>query len=92
MLGMTYMYNGRKDFGLELVRRCMSNIVCEQCTTWDMPNIIRGDTGKRSFGADYYQNMMLWSLPAAMDGKSLEQPCQPGGLVDRVIQAARGQH
>ena len=88
MLGMTYMYNGQKELGLELTRRCLNNIVCEQGTTWDMPNIILGDTGKRSYGSDYYQNMMLWSLPAAMENKSLEAPCRPGGLVERVLKAA----
>ncbi len=88
MLAMTYMYHGRKDFGLELTRRCLGNIVCEQGTTWDMPNIIRGDTGLRSFGADYYQNMMLWALPAAMENRALDAPCRPGGLVHRVIGAA----
>ena len=89
MLGMTYMYHGRKDFGLELVRRCLGNFR-DNGTVWDQPNIIRGDTGKRSFGADYYQNMMLWSLPAAIEGQSLEHPCQPGGLVERMIRAAKG--
>ena len=83
------MYNGQKELGLELTRRCMSNIVCEQGTTWDMPYIIRGDTGKRAFGSDYYQDMMLWSLPAAVEQKSLDAPCRDGGLVDRVIKAAR---
>lgn len=89
MLGMTYMYNGQKELGLELTRRCMNNIVCEQGATWDMPNIILGDTGNKGYGSDYYQNMMLWALPAAMENKSLEAPCQAGGLVDRVLKAAR---
>jgi uncharacterized protein (DUF608 family) len=89
MLGMTYMYYDQKELGLELTRRGMSNIVCEQGSIWDSPNIIRGNTGKRSYGSDYYQNMMLWSLPAAMEQKSLEAPARSGGLVDRVLKAAR---
>ena len=75
-LGMTYMYNGRKELGLELARRCMNDLICEQGTTWDQPNIVRGNTGQRRFGANYYQNMMLcrcrrpstaraWSIPAS---------------------------
>ena len=56
-----------------------------------MPNIMRGDadTGESVYGHDYYQDMMLWSLPAALDGKDLAAPAQPGGLVDRVVKAAR---
>ena len=88
MLGMTYMYDGQNELGLELTRRSMDNIVCKQGSRWYMPVIILGDTGKRSSGTDYYQNMMLWSLPAAMEGKSLDAVCRPGGLVDRMIKAA----
>ncbi|MFV2070587.1 MAG: hypothetical protein ACC645_26770, partial [Pirellulales bacterium] len=59
--------------------------------TWDMPNIMRGDTdtGERTFGNDYYQDMMLWSLPAAVEGKDFGAPVKRGGLVARIIRAAR---
>ena len=46
------------------------------------------DTGERVFGNDYYQDMMLWSLPAAIFGQTVDGPCKPGGLVDRIIKAA----
>jgi hypothetical protein len=32
---------------------------------------------------------MLWSLPAAVEGKDFGAPAHPGGLVDRVVVAAR---
>ncbi|MCX7429276.1 MAG: GH116 family glycosyl hydrolase [Planctomycetia bacterium] len=91
MLAMNYMYEGEKEFGLELARKVWHNIVCTQGYTWDMPNIMRGDvdTGERTYGNDYYQDMMLWSLPAAVEGKDFGAPAKPGGLVDRIIQAAR---
>ena len=92
MLAMTFMYEGQREFGLDLLHRCLHNIVCRWGYTWDAPNIIRGDadTGQRTFGADYYQDMMLWAVPAALMGASMEGPCKPGGLVDRVIQAGKG--
>jgi uncharacterized protein (DUF608 family) len=91
MLAMTYMYKGEVEFGLELARRQWHNIHCRQCLTWDQPNILRGgqDTGERVYGADYYQNMMLWSLPAAIAQQDLAGPTQPGGLVDRIIRAGK---
>ena len=52
----------------------------------------RGVTGERVFGFDYYQNLMLWALPAAIDGKSLDDPCKPGGLVDWILQAGKTGH
>jgi len=91
MLGMTYMYAGEREFGLELARKVWHNLVCLQGYTWDMPNIMRGDmdTGERTFGNDYYQDMMLWSLPAALEGKDFGAPAKPGGLVYRVLKASR---
>ena len=89
ILAMTYMYEGEREFGLELARGIMHNMVCKHRHAWDLPNIARGDTGERVYGTDYYQNMMLWSLPAAMAGEDLSGPLQPGGLVDRVLKAAR---
>jgi len=90
MLAMTYMYNGEREFGLELAYRAWHNMVCRQGYTWDMPNIMRGDvdTGERTFGNDYYQDMMLWALPAALAGQTVDRPCRKGGLVDRVLRAA----
>lgn len=91
MLAMNYMYEGHKDYGVELLRKCLDNYVCDWGYAWDAGNIIRGDvdTGQRHFGADYYQNLMLWSVPAALSGQDLTGPCLPGGLVDRVIKAGQ---
>ena len=91
MLAMNYMYEGQKEFGLELARKVWHNLVCAQGYAWDMPNIMRGDadTGERTYGNDYYQDMMLWSLPAALEGKDFGAPMKRGGLVDRILKAAR---
>jgi uncharacterized protein (DUF608 family) len=88
MLAMTFMYAGEKDFGLEQARRCLHNLI-QKGYTWNQPCIIQAATGERISGYDYYQNMMLWSLPAALESASLEGPCAPGGLVDRVIKAGK---
>ena len=91
MLAMTCIYAGDRGFGIELARRCWENIVCAQGYGWDMPNIISGqvDDSVRQFGADYYQDMMLWALPAAIAGTGIAGPCKPGGLVARMIEAGR---
>jgi uncharacterized protein (DUF608 family) len=89
MLAMTYMYYGETDFGLELARRAMRTLVIENRCSWDSAILFRSDTGERIYGNDYYQNMVLWFLPAAICGQDLAGPCKPGGLVDRVIQAGK---
>jgi uncharacterized protein (DUF608 family) len=87
VLAMTYIQSGQKEYGLDLARRHWENLVCRQRHPWDLPNAVRGDTGERTIGTDYYQAMMLWALPAALEGVDLAQACAPGSLVDRVIQA-----
>ena len=94
MLAMLNLYEGDRPTGLELARRCWENLVCTWRYTWDMPNIMRGDqdTGERApgnGGADYTQDMIIWMLPAALAGKDVGAPCRPGGLVDRMLKAAR---
>ena len=87
IVAMTYMYHGQKALGLEIARRNMANIILDQGLGWDMPNLIRCDTGARTYGADYYQNMVLWGLPAAVAGQDLSGPCQGGGLIERMLTA-----
>jgi len=91
MLAMTYMYEGERDFGLELLYRLFENLICKRGYIWDFPNALRGDkdTGEVVYGHDYYTNMVIWMLPAAMEGKDLRAPTLPGGLVYRIIQAAQ---
>ncbi len=89
MFAMTLMYSGQAEQGLELARRCVHNQVLGHRYSWTAPNVIRGDTGERTYGSDYYQNMMLWSLPAALAHEDLCGPCKPGGLVTRVLEAAK---
>lgn len=86
MLSMTYMYEDSMEFGLDLLRRCLANIV-RWGYVWDFPNTTRGDcdTGQRTFGADYYQNMMLWAVPAALQQADLTAPCGHRGIVQRML-------
>jgi uncharacterized protein (DUF608 family) len=87
MLAMTYMYHGECDFGLAFLHRAMEELVCVQRHPWDLPNMVLGKSGVRHFGTDYYQNMMLWAVPAALAGEDLGTFCEPGSLIARVIRA-----
>jgi len=39
-------------------------------------------------GHDYYQDMMIWAMPMALSGESLEQAAQSGSLIQQIIQKA----
>jgi len=84
---MNYMYRGQRRFGLDLARRPIEQIM-KRGWLWDQPNIINSARGPR-MGCDYRQNMMIWALPAAIEGQDLAGPCQSGGLVDRILKAAK---
>jgi len=89
MLAMNYMYAGEVDFGLEFLRRTMEEMALVQRHPWDLPNMIAGDSGQRHFGTDYYQNLMLWAAPAAAAGQDLRAFLQPGGFVQRILEAGK---
>ena len=86
MLAMTWMYEGEREFGIDLARRTVKEVI-SRGWYWDWPVCIDSADGPR-YGFDYYQLMILWSLPAAFAGEDLAGPCRPGGLVDRVLAAA----
>ena len=99
MQAMLYMYRGQREFGLELARRPVAE-VARRGYMFDWPVVLDGshagmsDEGQEiglapRIGFDYYQNLILWSLPAALSGGDLNAPCKPGGLVDRIVKAGR---
>jgi len=87
---MNYMYAGQKDFGLELLRRCVQ-LSNDWGYPWEAVDIILGDTGKVTYGADYGFNMAIWAVPAALQNESLSAASKPGGLVYRMIKAAEAE-
>jgi uncharacterized protein (DUF608 family) len=97
MLAMNYMYHDHRKFGDKVARSMWEGFVCEHGLTWDQATEYNTDTGnrigegpnERPAGHDYNNAMILWALPAALEGKDLSAPAQPSGLMDRVVRAAR---
>jgi uncharacterized protein (DUF608 family) len=85
MLAMTYMYEGQREFGIELARRTVAEVV-RRGWYWDWAVALDTADGPRA-QCDPYQNLMLWGLPAAIQGKDLAGPCRNGGLVERMLNA-----
>jgi len=91
MLSMLYMYDGDYDFAVSKAKSCWENMVLTWRYSWNQINMVRGDkdTGERQISFDYYQDMMLWILPAVMEGKTLDNFYYDGGLIDKVIMAGK---
>jgi len=89
VLAMTFIYAGEEQFGIDLAYKHWKTLCLQQGHIWDLPNIVHGDNGKRVFGTDYYQNMMLWAMPAALAGEDIKTSTRPDSLVDRMIRAGR---
>ncbi len=89
MDAMLYIYYGQAEFGLDLARRAMHTLVVENGLSWDQPILFSSGSGKMLYGNDYYQNLILWTLPAALANSDLTTFCGPGNLVDRILSAAK---
>lgn len=89
IIGMTYMYAGSREVGLDIVRRNADNIIRRQGHGWDLPNMVRSDNGLRNFGTDYFQKLTIWGVPAALAGQAIDGPCRDGGLVNNILRAAQ---
>jgi hypothetical protein len=87
MLGMTYLYLGRTDDGLDVIHRGLKNMIIDQRSGWDW-GIVFNPKHPFDSGSDYYQDLVIWSIPAAIAGQDLTGPTRSGGLVNRVLRAA----
>jgi hypothetical protein len=89
MLAATHLYAGNREAGLALLEGTLRGLLLENRASWDSILLFRGDNAAFLWGSDYYQNMMLWCLPAALSGSDLTGPSAPGGLVSRMLAAAQ---
>ncbi len=85
------IYEGMREFGLDLLRKNLQISYCKWGYEWDGPNSMSGagDTGECNFGWDYWFNWSIWTAPAALVGQDAAQLSKPGGLVYRMIEAGR---
>jgi uncharacterized protein (DUF608 family) len=88
---MTFIYEGQKKFGLELLRKNLALSYLTWGYMWDGPNCCSagGDTGEVNYGWDYWFNWSIWNAPAALLNKDITVLTQPGGLVYKVLEAGR---
>jgi len=89
-VAMAYMAEGDVDTGLEVCRKLMDNYACKQGFTWYGPASVSGIDGRHMVGSEYSMLCFSWLLPAMMNDQTIDGPAQPGGLVHRVLAAAKG--
>lgn len=89
---ITFIYEGQRDFGLELLRKNLELSYLVWGYTWDGTNCCSagGDTGEVNYGWDYWFNWSIWTAPAALLNTDITSLMQPGGLVHRILKAAGG--
>lgn len=80
----TMTYEGRAQEGMEKVCRMMEAIVIREGAGWELPNILNAE-GKIIHGTDFYQMMILWSLPLALAGQGIHEACAKGSFIDRIL-------
>jgi len=89
---LTFIYEGQKEFGLELLRKNLELNYLVWGYTWDGVNCCSagGDTGEVNYGWDYWFNWSIWTAPAALLNQDITAMTQPGGLVHRILEAGKG--
>ena len=89
-IALAFIYGGQREFGLGLLQKNLELNFLKWGYTWDgaLACSQKADDGERSYGTDYYQNMILWGAPAALAGQDLGGPLQNAGLVNRIIKAS----
>ena len=88
---ITFIYEGQREFGLDLLRKNLELSYCKWGYLWDGTNCCSagGDTGEVNYGWDYWFNWSVWVAPAALLNTDITALVKPGGLVHRVIEAGR---
>ena len=88
---ITFIYEGQREFGLELLRKNLEISYCKWGYLWDGTNCCSGigDTGEVNYGWDYWFNWSIWTAPAALAGTDVGALARPGGLVHRMKEAAK---
>ena len=81
---MTFLYHGRRDTGLEIARRLYDAIAIKNHSPWNQRCLLSGETGLPQWGEDYYSNLVIWAVPMALAGKSVEQFAQAGLVKEHV--------
>jgi uncharacterized protein (DUF608 family) len=89
VLAMTGLYCGDRERSLKLAESTWRNLIVKQRLGWDLTHIVDARDGHRVFGAEYNQQAVIWSLPAALEGKDASGPCEPGGIVFEMLKSAR---
>jgi len=89
---LTFIYEGQREFGLDLLRRNLQLSYCTWGYLWDGTNCCSagGDTGEVNYGWDYWFNWSIWVAPAALARSDVAALARPNGLVHRILEAARG--
>lgn len=82
---MTYMYHGRKETGIEIVRRLYEAIAIKSASPWNQRCLIHGRSGLPVWGDDYYSNMAIWAVPMAMAGQGIGEFVKTSSLLRQMM-------
>jgi uncharacterized protein (DUF608 family) len=90
MLAAQFIAAGDRQTGLAIAERCWANLT-RNGLTWDQPNLLDASTGQPIYGNDYYQNLIVWTLPATLAGVALGEVAEAPTVIRSVLDAARTQ-
>ncbi|MCD6220072.1 hypothetical protein J7K43_06790 [Candidatus Calescamantes bacterium] len=70
---MVFIYNGKKEIGMEVARRLVEAVFIKHKTPWNQFCLISSEDGHPIWGDDYYSNMVIWAFPLALFNQNIEE-------------------
>lgn len=87
---MVFLYHGRHEEGLHAARTMLDTIFRgPHAMPWSQPCAVSSVHGGTAHGHDYYDHVVVWSYPLAIAGQDIRAACAKGGLLARILEAAR---
>lgn len=84
---MTFLYDGRRDTGLEIARRLYEALALKTRAPWNQRCLLHGASGLPLWGDDYYSNVAIWAVPMALERASASEFAR-GRLLTAILSAS----
>ena len=87
---MAFFYFDRPEDGTVAAKTMLDTIFRGPLAMpWSQPCGIQTETGGSCHGHDYNDHMVVWAYPLAILKQNIKEACQPGGFIQKILDATK---